>query len=129
MVAGLIWSYAGVILLRLAFDWLSRVNLSVEIILAFGGFLLSLLIFSYGFSKVADKNIQRIEEYASNRVCIFAFQEWTSYPLVAFMISLGIVLRKYSPIPKPLLAIAYIGIGGSLFLASFRYYRHFFYRS
>lgn len=40
------------------------------------------------------------------------------------MISLGIFLRLYSPIPKPLLAVMYIGIGGSLFLASLHYYKH-----
>jgi hypothetical protein len=38
------------------------------------------------------------------------------------MISLGIYLRVYSPIPKPALAIFYIGIGGSLFLSSLHYY-------
>jgi hypothetical protein len=38
------------------------------------------------------------------------------------MISLGIFLRKYSPIPKPLLAILYIGIGGGLFFSSYWYF-------
>jgi hypothetical protein len=38
------------------------------------------------------------------------------------MIALGITLREYTPIPKPLLGILYIGIGGGLGLASFHYY-------
>jgi hypothetical protein len=40
------------------------------------------------------------------------------------MISLGIFLREYSPIPKPVLAILYLAIGGGLFLSSFLYYKH-----
>ena len=54
--------------------------------------------------------------------CLFAFQEWHSYPLVLFMIALGIGLRKYSPIPKPLLGIMYLGIGGGIGGASIHYY-------
>ena len=57
------------------------------------------------------------------RICIFAFQRWTSYPLVVIMMSMGIYLRLYSPIPKPYLAILYIGIGSSLVFASWGYYR------
>lgn len=38
------------------------------------------------------------------------------------MISLGIYLRIYSPFPKPLLAILYLGIGGGLLSASLHYF-------
>jgi hypothetical protein len=55
--------------------------------------------------------------------CLFAFQAWHSYPLVIVMIGLGITLRKFTPIPKPLLGILYIGIGGGLGLASLHYYQ------
>jgi hypothetical protein len=55
--------------------------------------------------------------------CLFAFQQWYSYPLVLCMIALGITLRKYTPIPKPLLGILYSGIGGGLGLASLYYYQ------
>ena len=77
----------------------------------------------FGFSKVARKNIARINALRGSVSAFFAFQRWTSYPLVAFMIFLGIFLRLYSSIPKPLLAILYIGIGGGLFLSSLLYYR------
>jgi hypothetical protein len=72
---------------------------------------------------VAIKNIKRIDLIVSERPCIFAFQEWKSYPLVAVMISMGIYLRKYSLFPKSLLAIMYIGIGGGLFLSGFKYFQ------
>jgi hypothetical protein len=78
------------------------------------------------FARMAEKNIQRIEDLPS-RPCLFAFQSWTSYPLVAFMISLGLALRA-SPLPKPLLAGLYLAIGGGLFLASLRYFSFLLHR-
>ena len=50
------------------------------------------------------------------------FSEWKSYPLVLVMIALGIYLRAYSPIPKSLLAVLYLGIGGGLSSSSLRYF-------
>ena len=38
------------------------------------------------------------------------------------MMTLGIYLRTYSPIPKPLLAILYLGIGGGLLTSSLHYF-------
>ena len=34
----------------------------------------------------------------------------------------GITLRRYSPIPKPILAILYPGLGASLFASSLQYF-------
>ena len=76
------------------------------------------------FRCFVDQNIIRINGLTGEKICIFAFQRWTSYPLVLLMISLGVILRLYSPIPKPYLAILYLGIGSGLFLASLRYYRY-----
>jgi hypothetical protein len=86
--------------------------------------LLASAIFYFGFSKLAKKNIQRITDMAGYKICIFAFQEWTSYPLIVVMIGLGLSLRILLPIPKPYLAILYIGIGSGLFLSSLYYYKH-----
>jgi len=121
-LSGFMWSGVGIFLSALALPWIQPLNLGLRLIFILSGFILALVINRYGFSPFAENNIQRIDAYGKDKVCIFAFQKWTSYPLVVFMIALGIFLRKYSPIPKPLLAILYIGIGGSLFLASFRYY-------
>jgi hypothetical protein len=41
-----------------------------------------------------------------------------------FLLSIILSLRMYTPIPKPLLADMYIGIGGSLFLANLHYYKY-----
>jgi uncharacterized membrane protein len=122
-LAFLMWSGVGAFLCSLTIDWLKPVHVGTRSLFIGVGILLAILIATFGFSKFANKNILRIRPYSKKKICIFAFQQWSSYPLVISMIALGIFLRKYSPIPKPWLAILYIGIGGSLFLASFLYLR------
>jgi len=121
--AGLMWTAVGVFLNSLAYGWLQPVKWSYALPLALAGAALAFTIYYFGFSNLAEKNIRRIHAITNEKICFFAFQRWHSYPMVAFFISLGIFLRKYSPIPKPYLATMYIGIGGSLFLASFHYYK------
>lgn len=122
-LAYLMWSGVGVFLCSLTRDWLQPIQGGSKVFFIGGGIFLAALIAFFGFSKFANKNIHRIRQYTQKKICVFAFQQGSSYPLVIFMIALGIFLRKYSPIPKPWLATLYIGIGGSLFLASFLYFR------
>jgi len=124
LLSGAIWTGVGLLLIHLAYGWLLPVERWGSLLLALAGVLLALAIHRFLFTWFADKNINRVNNLPRDKICIFAFQRWTSYLLVAFMVALGISLRKYSPIPKPLLAVMYIGIGGGLFLASFRYYAH-----
>jgi len=124
-LAGVMWSGVGIFLMSLAYGWLLPVKMVYAVLLTLGGILLAAAIYRFGFSKLAGNNSRRISAYAKRKVCIFAFQKWSSYPLVAFMIGLGITLRRFSPIPKPWLAVMYIGIGGGLFLASLHYYAAF----
>jgi hypothetical protein len=123
LIAGLMWSAVGIYLISLTREWIAPVQVGYALLIVLAGGMLGLAIYVFGFSKFADKNIYRIEAIENGRPCLFAFQQWSSYPLVIFMISLGIFLRVYSPIPKPWLAAMYIGIGSSLFLASFHYYK------
>ena len=116
------WSGVGIMLVGFASRWFTKVPASQEILIILAGMALAAVIYFFGFSRMALINVRRINDYRQERVCLFAFQRWTSYPLVLFMISLGIYLRVYSPIPKPALAILYIGIGASLFLSSLHYY-------
>jgi hypothetical protein len=123
LAAGLMWSGVGVMLAGFASRWLKSMTWLPMSLTILAGAALAALIYLFGFSKVAKKNIRRINAYTKAKVCVFAFQAWKTYPLVALMISLGIYLRIYSPIPKPMLAIAYLGLGFSLFLSSLLYYR------
>lgn len=122
-LSGVMWSGVGILLNSYAYRWLIVLNFAEASLYLLGGLVLGSGIYAWGFSRLAESNIQRIDMITSDKPCIFAFQKWTNYPLVIFMVSLGIILRKFSPIPKPWLAVLYSGIGLSLLISSFHYYR------
>lgn len=76
------------------------------------------------FGYMASRNHIRLAALPE-KPCIFAFQSWWSYPLVVFMMGLGLVM-KASPLPRIWLAGLYLAIGGGLFVAGLRYFRWFF---
>lgn len=119
IVAGLTWTGVGLMLGRWAAVWLPEYSRPTEIITAVVGLGLAALVSVFS-SIMARKNITRIEQLPQ-KACLFAFQQWSSYPLVLFMITLGLLLR-HSDLPRNLLAILYLGIGGGLMLASRHYY-------
>jgi len=124
LAAGLIWTAVGVMLLSLAVGWLRPVGLPAALPYVFAGVLLTLAFHFLSFSKLAGKNVGRIEQIRGKKTGLFAFQAWKSYLVIVFMIALGVTLRHYTPIPKPFLAIIYMGVGGGLFLSSLHYYGH-----
>ena len=123
-LSGIIWSIVGIALCALAVSWLSEATSYNTLLLGGAGILLSLLIHHFGFLKLVDRNIERIIS-KSGKVCIFAFQPWKSYLIILIMIGMGMFLRQ-SSLPKPYLAIIYIGFGGAMLLSSLRYHRNFF---
>ncbi|MDA3907304.1 MAG: hypothetical protein PF484_14625 [Bacteroidales bacterium] len=125
-IAGLLWISVGMFLIKLGYNWfseLSPIQITAAIII---GLVLGSIISYFGFSKIAIKNIARINLY-EKKVCVWAFQKWTSYLLVAFMMSLGIFLRN-SILPKYILTPIYFGIGFALLTASYRYFLFLFKR-
>ncbi len=120
-LAGLMWTGVGVMLCRLAYNWLEIINRGVATTFGLLGVVMALVAYHFGFSKIAQKNIQRLC-LLTERTCVFAFQTWKSYLVIAMMITLGVFLRN-SPIPRSYLAILYTTIGGALLLASFLYYK------
>jgi hypothetical protein len=119
IVSALFWAIAGAALCRVALSWYVALGLNLSIPYILMGLLLTIPIHFLGFSTFAKRNVIRIRRLPK-RPCLFAWMAWWSYPLVAFMISLGIVLR-HSFLPKSYLGILYLGIGGGLILASSTY--------
>jgi hypothetical protein len=115
------WSGVGLFLNKLAFGWIGKLTNNEIIFALTSGYVLAGVIAYFGFSGLANKNIERINQY-KGKVCFWAFQKWSSYLLIAFMMSLGIFMRNTPYVPKYILSPIYIGIGFALFLASFRYY-------
>jgi hypothetical protein len=119
-LAGLVWTAVGLGLGRLALGWLADVQWPWSVLLVLSGLFLGLLIHRFNFSRVARKNIERICR-SNERPCLFSFQAWHSWLLVALMIALGVILR-HSPLPRPVLAVLYAAIGTALFAGSLQYY-------
>ncbi len=124
LVAGLLWSAVGLLLMTIAGFWLSRGESWQVWLLAPAGFLLGWLHFRKMFEKLVGVNISRIEEQAPGheRVCVFAFQNIRSYLIAFLMMAMGYALR-HSPIPKVYLAPLYLAVGVGLFSSSVAYYR------
>jgi hypothetical protein len=123
VLSGLIWCVVGIIMCNLAISWLSLAAMQKGIWLGITGIILALMIHHFGFLKLVNKNIDRICS-KDGKVCIFGFQPWRSYLIISIMIGMGIALRQ-SSLPKPYLAIVYIGFGGAMLLSSIRYFRTF----
>ena len=121
VVAGLTWCGVGVLLISYAVEWFVLAEPGWLPYLLAAALLVGLTFYGFILARFAVKNISRIDAYSEEKICLFAFQRWSSYPLVVFMISLGIFLRKYSAIPKPYLAPLYFGIGSALFIAGLKY--------
>ena len=121
LLSGLTWSIVGIALCSMAVLWLLPVNGGPGALLGLSGIILFLAIHRFGFSKLVARNIERIRSKTNKKLCIFAFQAWKSYLIVAIMIGLGILLRS-SSLPKEYLAVIYIGFGGAMILSSIKYY-------
>lgn len=120
VIAGLMWSAVGLMLCRLAYQWLIDVDSNTGLLLGVLGTLAAVAVYRFGFLKIARKNIDRVCRF-SGKHCLFAFQAWKSYLIIALMIALGALLR-HSALPRYLLAVIYETIGGALFLSSLHYY-------
>ncbi len=120
-LAGLMWSTVGVMLCSMAYCWLKGGDWLTAFSFGLSGIILSFTAYRFGFSGIAQKNIDRIC-LLPERGCIFAFQAWKSYLIIVVMITLGIILR-HSPIHRSYLAIIYMTIGGALLLSSLHYYK------
>ncbi len=122
LLAGVVWTVTGLALMLAALVWLRSFHPAQDIALA-GGAAAGFIIYRFGFSRLAGANLARIRSQSpgKERVCVFAFQNWRSYLIIVFMMTLGYTLR-HSPLPKIFIAPIYAAIGLGLALSSLRYY-------
>lgn len=123
-IAGIVWECVGIMLLFLAFSWLSTTSTIEFSLYSAAGIILALFAHHFVFLKIVDKNLKRILQM-NRKICFFSFIPWKSYLIIIVMVTMGILLR-HSMIPKKDLAILYTGIGLALILSSVRYLRYFY---
>lgn len=124
ILAGLMWSAVGIMLFRYAVIWLTQPFSFVHGLFGGLGMAISWAAYHFQFAKLALKNIERILQL-KDQACVFGFQAWKGYLIIAVMMTGGILLRG-SAIPKPYLAVVYAAIGGALLGASSHYYARFY---
>jgi hypothetical protein len=118
-MASLFWLTAGGILCTRASIWLANDSTRTAILLEVSGIVAGLVFYILLFIKVARKNIVRICSLP-DRPCFFAFTAWKGYLMIGGMMTLGIMLRN-SSLPREILIVPYLAMGGALILASFRF--------
>ena len=122
-LAGMFWTFAGVVLCARAILWLNVFSLTTELALEAMSFAVAIIGYLLLFVKVVQKNIDRIG-HLPEQACVFAFTAWQGYIMIALMITIGITLRNTS-IPKYFLAVPYTAMGAILLIGSARFYRQF----
>jgi hypothetical protein len=123
LIAGTVWFVVGIALVIVACYWFSISAWPLNLVLAAGSLGMGFAVFSFGFSRIARKNIARIGTQ-SDFACLFAFQSWRSYLLILLMMVLGYTIR-HLPIPKYIDAIIYFTMGSALAFGSSLYFQAF----
>lgn len=120
LMSGLVWSAVGTGLMITASRWASQYEWPANLIWLTAGLITGIPVYAFGFSRLAERNIQRIEGRRDLN-CLFAFQPWRSYLLIVLMMALGYGLR-HSQLPRQLLVAIYAAVGSGLALSSSLYY-------
>ena len=123
-LAGITWAFVGLLLCNYSYGWLIPLEGSRALVFAVAGIAIAVLVYAYGMSKIARKNLNRLSSMAG-RKCIFGFLTWKSYANIAVMVTMGVTLR-HSAVPKDYLSLVYTSMGSSLLMGSYHYARHLF---
>ena len=73
-LAGIVWECVGIMLLFLAFSWLSTASNINIYLFASAGVILALVAHHFGFLRIVDKNLERIL-LMNEKKCLFSFMQ------------------------------------------------------
>ena len=122
-VAGIVWLLAGLNVATLGVRAVIDVrDLAALILLALaGGAVAIFCAFHPMFSKLVQKNVQRIADLEGECHHIVRFFDRKSYMMMAIMMSFGIGMRAAGIFPDWFIAFFYTGLGLALSLAGASY--------
>lgn len=109
---GLLWMAAGVNI--------ARIGIKCALSIDGHAYLWAILVFAAFFtmfSRVIGKNTKRIKAMVEPKAPLYKFLTLKGYLIIAFMMTLGIVLRSLGTIPDTFFAFFYTGLGSALTLA------------
>lgn len=114
IIAAIVWMMAGSMIMKLGYEEVFHTpnNWIISVIEAVAVFA---IFFQFIFKKMAFKHQKRILAIVKEKICAFAFFDKKGYIIMAFMMTLGIVIRSTSFINPIYWAPFYIGLGTALF--------------
>ena len=125
LVAGLVWLAAGVNILRIGLKALEALfsGAAWRLWLALGLALVICAAFTMMFQRIVVKHTKRILAYETKQP-VYRFFDAKSYILMAFMMTLGITLRRSGVVPEFFFTWFYTGLGAALSAAGIRFLVH-----
>lgn len=123
LLAGILWLVAGVNILRIGIGSLIDVFAIAKPLtwILMGAMLLIFVGFHFMFTAMVRRHKKRILSYGEEKVSVFKFMDLKGYLIMAFMIGLGITLRRLIGLPDEFFAFFYNGLGTALSIAGIRF--------
>ena len=121
-IAGFVWLAAGVNILRIGVKAVFSVIGGGFVRTALMALLASAIFcaFHWMFSRIVVKHTARIRGYETKQP-FWRFFDGKSWLLMAFMMTLGITLRRFAGLPEFFFAFFYTGLGTALSVAGIRF--------
>ena len=119
LVNGLLWTAIGTRIALIGIDYYQRLEC-----IPWWYFLLSAVVFAgfwFMFTGVVRRYSQRIMAMTEPRTSIFRTFSVKGYIIIAFMITLGITLKRIPQVPDSFIAWFYCGLGPGLLSAGIRF--------
>ena len=119
LVNGLLWTAIGIKISLIGIDYYRHLD-SIQ----WWRFILSTAVFAgfwFMFTGVVRKYSERILKMTEPKTSIFKTFSIKGYIIIAFMITLGIVLKRIPLVPDSFIAWFYCGLGPGLFSAGIRF--------
>lgn len=119
LVNGLLWTAIGTRIALIGIDYYQRLEQ-----VPWWYFLLSTIVFAgfwFMFTGVVRKYSARILAMTEPRTSIFRTFSVKGYIIIAFMITLGITLKRIQQVPDSFIAWFYCGLGPGLLSAGIRF--------
>ena len=119
LVNGLLWTAIGIKIALIGVDYYGRLES-----IPWWYFLLSVIVFAgfyMMFTGIVRKYSERIESMPEPITSIFKTFSIKGYIIIAFMITMGITLKRIPQVPRTFIAWFYCGLGPGLLSAGVRF--------
>ncbi|MET3616384.1 hypothetical protein ABID14_000004 [Peptoniphilus olsenii] len=121
VIAGLLWMFTGFMVTKIGLEAYIELNANALFFIPISILIFYLFYFKI-FSPLQTKNVKRIMSLQDEELKLWKFLDKKSYIIMIFMMTFGIVLRKFANLPALFLFIFYTGLGVALFAAGLKYF-------